>query len=112
MFNPIYFQERGLLRIFNIDACTFIKYMFVIEGNYHKSNPYHNAMHGADVMQSAHVLLGCPVIEVSFLTFKSDFFDNPKFSLLKIGVPLLTHPILASVYRSRGPSCTYSGSYS
>jgi len=59
-------QERGLLRIFNIDACTFIKYMFVIEGNYHKSNPYHNAMHGADVMQSAHVLLGCPVIEQVF----------------------------------------------
>lgn len=58
-------QERNLLRSYNVDPPTFIKYMFVIEANYHKTNPYHNATHGADVMQSCHVLLGYSVVEVS-----------------------------------------------
>ena len=60
-------QERNLLRSYNVDPPTFIKYMFVIEANYHKTNPYHNATHGADVMQSCHVLLGYSVVEVSNL---------------------------------------------
>eukprot|EP00116_Pleurobrachia_bachei_P004913 sb/3465175/ len=59
-------QERGLLRAFNVDVHTFIKYMFVIEANYHKTNPYHNAVHGADVMQACHVLLSYPVVEQVF----------------------------------------------
>ena len=61
-------QERGLLRSFNIDMHPFLKYMFVIEANYHKTNPYHNAVHGADVMQACHVLLGYPVVEVCYFS--------------------------------------------
>ncbi|KAK3771574.1 hypothetical protein RRG08_050494 [Elysia crispata] len=37
--------------------CAFSHFLSLVEANYHESNPYHNAVHAADVTQSMHCLL-------------------------------------------------------
>ena len=39
--------------------------LFTLQSLYHTSNPYHNCMHAADVMQSVHTLLNLATFEVS-----------------------------------------------
>nr|XP_033810475.1 cAMP-specific 3',5'-cyclic phosphodiesterase 4C isoform X2 [Geotrypetes seraphini] len=60
------FQERDLLKTFQIPVDTFITYMMTLEDHYHPDVPYHNNMHAADVVQSTHVLLSSPALEAVF----------------------------------------------
>lgn len=57
-------QERDLLKTFQIPADTLLKYLLTLEGHYHSDVAYHNSTHAADVVQSAHVLLSAPALEV------------------------------------------------
>lgn len=57
-------QERDLLKTFQIPADTLLTYLLTLEGHYHSDVAYHNSLHAADVVQSAHVLLGTPALEV------------------------------------------------
>lgn len=57
-------QERDLLKTFQIPADTLLAYLLTLEGHYHSDVAYHHSMHAADVVQSAHVLLGTPALEV------------------------------------------------
>lgn len=51
------FQEYGLISHFNLDAAKLWKLFSLIEDGYHSSNPYHNAVHAADVTQAMHCFL-------------------------------------------------------
>lgn len=44
---------------------TFITFMMTLEDHYHTDVAYHNNIHAADVVQSTHVLLSTPALEVS-----------------------------------------------
>jgi cAMP-specific phosphodiesterase 4 len=57
-------QERELLKNFKIPADTFITFMMTLEDHYHTDVAYHNNIHAADVVQSTHVLLSTPALEV------------------------------------------------
>ncbi|XP_059100281.1 cAMP-specific 3',5'-cyclic phosphodiesterase 4C isoform X2 [Peromyscus eremicus] len=59
-------QERGLLKTFQIPADTLLAYLLTLEGHYHADVAYHNSVHAADVVQSAHVLLGTPALQAVF----------------------------------------------
>lgn len=59
-------QERDLLKTFRIPADTLLTYLMTLEGHYHADVAYHNSVHAADVVQSAHVLLGTPALEAVF----------------------------------------------
>lgn len=59
-------QERDLLKTFQIPADTLLRYLLTLEGHYHSNVAYHNSIHAADVVQSAHVLLGTPALEAVF----------------------------------------------
>lgn len=61
-------QERDLLKTFQIPADTLLRYLLTLEGHYHSDVAYHNSIHAADVVQSAHVLLGTPALEVPLPT--------------------------------------------
>ncbi|XP_053147700.1 cAMP-specific 3',5'-cyclic phosphodiesterase 4C-like isoform X2 [Hemicordylus capensis] len=60
------FQERELLKSFQIPADTFITFMMTLEDHYHADVAYHNNVHAADVAQSTHVLLSMPALEAVF----------------------------------------------
>ena len=62
------FKQRNLLKTFQISATTFLNCMLTLEDHY-QSVPYHNACHAADVVQSVHVLLNCPALDVSSIRF-------------------------------------------
>ncbi|EPZ33403.1 HD-domain/PDEase-like protein [Rozella allomycis CSF55] len=47
-----FFTQNGLIQNFHIDPLKFINFLSNIQANYHKSNPYHNHMHAADVLQA------------------------------------------------------------
>ncbi|XP_039723805.1 3',5'-cyclic-AMP phosphodiesterase 4C [Pteropus medius] len=60
------FQERDLLKTFQIPADTLVTYLLTLEGHYHANVAYHNSLHAADVAQSTHVLLATPALEAVF----------------------------------------------
>ncbi|XP_064237698.1 3',5'-cyclic-AMP phosphodiesterase 4C isoform X1 [Aotus nancymaae] len=60
------FQERDLLKTFQIPADTLATYLLLLEGHYHADVAYHNSLHAADVTQSTHVLLATPALEAVF----------------------------------------------
>ncbi|KPJ10281.1 High affinity cAMP-specific 3',5'-cyclic phosphodiesterase 7A [Papilio machaon] len=51
------FHEYGLISHYRLDAATLWKLFSLIEEGYHSSNPYHNAVHAADVTQAMHCFL-------------------------------------------------------
>ncbi|XP_051025523.1 cAMP-specific 3',5'-cyclic phosphodiesterase 4C [Acomys russatus] len=59
-------QERDLLRTFQIPADTLLTYLLTLEAHYHADLSYHNSLHAADVVQSAHVMLSTPALEAVF----------------------------------------------
>lgn len=66
-FSPLpLHQERDLLKTFKIPMDTFITLMMTLEDHYHADVAYHNSIHAADVVQSTHVLLSTPALEVSW----------------------------------------------
>ena len=58
-------QERDLLKKFRIPVDTMVTYMLTLEDHYHPDVAYHNSLHAADVLQSTHVLLATPALDVS-----------------------------------------------
>ncbi|XP_076341093.1 high affinity cAMP-specific and IBMX-insensitive 3',5'-cyclic phosphodiesterase 8B-like [Tachypleus tridentatus] len=51
------FQQYGLIKDFQLDVLKVYKCFSLIEVGYHTDNPYHNAVHAADVTQAMHCFL-------------------------------------------------------
>lgn len=60
------FQHRDLLALLGIKERVFIKFFTSLEASYRSDVPYHNYRHGADVMQSTHVLLNAKTLKNVF----------------------------------------------
>ena len=61
------FQSRDLINLLKVKENTFINFFTALEGSYCRNNvPYHNNRHGADVMQSTHVLLNSKTLKHVF----------------------------------------------
>lgn len=54
--------------------------MMTLEDHYHADVAYHNNIHAADVVQSTHVLLSTPALEVSLKKNKK-LLDKSKISI-------------------------------
>ncbi|XP_076320072.1 uncharacterized protein LOC143230423 isoform X2 [Tachypleus tridentatus] len=51
------FHQYGLIKEFHLDVLKVCKCFNLIELGYHGDNPYHNAVHAADVVQAMHCFL-------------------------------------------------------
>ncbi|XP_064171249.1 3',5'-cyclic-AMP phosphodiesterase 4C [Anguilla rostrata] len=60
------FQERDLLKTFQIPVDAFMTFVMTLEDHYHSNVAYHNSLHAADVTQSTHVLLSTPALNDVF----------------------------------------------
>jgi 3',5'-cyclic-nucleotide phosphodiesterase len=68
-----------------IPPTNLCEYLRVIESDYHAANPYHNAIHAADVLQSLHCLIqhslneeflkDCPNIKLFTILFSAAIHD-------------------------------------
>ncbi len=67
-------QRRGLINKFKIPHWNLIRYLRSVENHYSQITPYHNKIHAADVVQSVHVLLQAPALDVSSLSELPDIF--------------------------------------
>ena len=59
------FQERNILREFQIHPTTMLSFFTSLEKSY-LSVSYHNSKHASDVLQSSHVLLNVPTLQNLF----------------------------------------------
>jgi len=60
------FKSRDLMSLLGIREHVFVKFFNSLEGSYRSNVPYHNCRHGADVMQSTHVLLNSKTLRNVF----------------------------------------------
>lgn len=88
-----FFQARGLHHCLKTNVSIISNYFVLVQGNYKKANTYHNAIHGADVMQSVNYFLTKASID-QFLTP----LDHAS-SLLAAAVHDLGHDGLNNAYQ-------------
>uniref|UniRef100_A0A2K6GRT7 Phosphodiesterase n=1 Tax=Propithecus coquereli TaxID=379532 RepID=A0A2K6GRT7_PROCO len=61
------FNTHGLIHHFKLDMVTLHRFLVMVQEDYHSQNPYHNAVHAADVTQAMHCYLKEPKL-ANFLT--------------------------------------------
>uniref|UniRef100_A0A1I8I4F0 Phosphodiesterase n=3 Tax=Macrostomum lignano TaxID=282301 RepID=A0A1I8I4F0_9PLAT len=59
-------EKRDFFNKFRIHPSTLVNYFLHVEQHYKQDNPYHNAVHAADVTQSTHVLLNAQALDNVF----------------------------------------------
>ncbi|XP_012940982.1 high affinity cAMP-specific 3',5'-cyclic phosphodiesterase 7A [Aplysia californica] len=64
------FQDYGFVQGFRLDTVKLMSFLSLVEDNYHDSNPYHNALHAADVAQAMHCFLQEKEVRASTTDFE------------------------------------------
>ncbi|EGW09522.1 High affinity cAMP-specific 3',5'-cyclic phosphodiesterase 7A [Cricetulus griseus] len=59
------FSLHGLIEYFHLDMVKLRRFLVMIQEDYHSQNPYHNAVHAADVTQAMHCYLKEPKLASS-----------------------------------------------
>ncbi|MGH0155482.1 UNVERIFIED_CONTAM: hypothetical protein FKN15_067217 [Acipenser sinensis] len=54
------FNGHGLIHHFQLDMVKLHRFLVMVQEDYHSQNPYHNAVHAADVTQAMHCYLKEP----------------------------------------------------
>ncbi|XP_077789092.1 high affinity 3',5'-cyclic-AMP phosphodiesterase 7A isoform X1 [Podarcis muralis] len=59
------FNLHGLVEHFQLDTMKLRRFLVMVQEDYHSHNPYHNAVHAADVTQAMHCFLKEPKLSQS-----------------------------------------------
>ncbi|XP_046732345.1 high affinity cAMP-specific 3',5'-cyclic phosphodiesterase 7A-like isoform X4 [Silurus meridionalis] len=54
------FNEYSLIKLFELDVLKLRHFLVMVQESYHRQNPYHNALHAADVTQAMYCFLQEP----------------------------------------------------
>ncbi|MBN3272380.1 PDE7A phosphodiesterase, partial [Polyodon spathula] len=63
------FKRYGLIEIFRLDMVKLRRFLVMVQEDYHSQNPYHNAVHAADVTQAMHCYLKEPKLAKSLTSW-------------------------------------------
>ncbi|MGH0133457.1 UNVERIFIED_CONTAM: hypothetical protein FKN15_069429 [Acipenser sinensis] len=63
------FKHYGLIEIFHLDMVKLRRFLVMVQEDYHSQNPYHNAVHAADVTQAMHCYLKEPKLAKSLTSW-------------------------------------------
>ncbi|KAK2491537.1 hypothetical protein MC885_002385 [Smutsia gigantea] len=100
------FSLHGLIEYFHLDMMKLRRFLVMIQEDYHSQNPYHNAVHAADVTQAMHCYLKEPKLAssvtpwdvlLSLIAAASHDLDHPG-----VNQPFLikTNHYLATLYKN------------
>ncbi|XP_069777472.1 high affinity 3',5'-cyclic-AMP phosphodiesterase 7A isoform X2 [Narcine bancroftii] len=100
------FKYHGLVEHFDLDLVKLRRFLVMVQEDYHRNNPYHNAVHAADVTQAMHCYLKeAKIVEavspwdilVGLLAAATHDMDHPG-----VNQPFLikTNHYLASLYKN------------
>ncbi|KAJ8376645.1 hypothetical protein SKAU_G00072250 [Synaphobranchus kaupii] len=100
------FNQYGLIELFQLDMVKLHRFLVMVQEDYHQQNPYHNAVHAADVTQAMYCYLREPKLSKSLtscdillglLAAATHDLDHPG-----VNQPFLikTNHYLAALYRN------------
>ncbi|XP_036377216.1 high affinity cAMP-specific 3',5'-cyclic phosphodiesterase 7A isoform X3 [Megalops cyprinoides] len=100
------FNHYGLIELFQLDMVKLRRFLVMVQEDYHRQNPYHNAVHAADVTQAMYCYLREPKLSKSLtscdillglLAAATHDLDHPG-----VNQPFLikTNHYLAALYRN------------
>lgn len=55
-------NQYGLVELFQLDMVKLWRFLVLVQEDYHSDNPYHNAVHAADVTQAMYCFLQEPMV--------------------------------------------------
>lgn len=55
-------DQYGLVELFRLDVVRLWRFLVLVQEDYHAHNPYHNAVHAADVTQAMYCYLREPAV--------------------------------------------------
>lgn len=55
-------NQYGLVELFQLDMVKLWRFLVMVQEDYHSNNPYHNAVHAADVTQAMYCFLQEPKV--------------------------------------------------
>uniref|UniRef100_A0A8C4XB02 Phosphodiesterase n=1 Tax=Erpetoichthys calabaricus TaxID=27687 RepID=A0A8C4XB02_ERPCA len=87
------FNVHGLIEHFQLDMVKLHRFLVTVQEDYHSQNPYHNAMHAADVTQAMHCYLKEPKL-ARFLTPLETFLALMAAAAHDVDHPGVNQPFL------------------
>uniref|UniRef100_A0AAQ5Y0X9 Phosphodiesterase n=1 Tax=Amphiprion ocellaris TaxID=80972 RepID=A0AAQ5Y0X9_AMPOC len=62
-------NQYGLVELFQLDMVKLWRFLVMVQEDYHSNNPYHNAVHAADVTQAMYCYLREPMLAKSLTSY-------------------------------------------
>ncbi|XP_029384669.1 high affinity 3',5'-cyclic-AMP phosphodiesterase 7A isoform X3 [Echeneis naucrates] len=62
-------NQYGLVELFQLDMVRLWRFLVMVQEDYHSENPYHNAVHAADVTQAMYCYLQEPMLAKSLTSY-------------------------------------------
>uniref|UniRef100_A0A4W6DSC5 Phosphodiesterase n=1 Tax=Lates calcarifer TaxID=8187 RepID=A0A4W6DSC5_LATCA len=62
-------NQYGLVELFQLDMVKLWRFLVMVQEDYHSDNPYHNAVHAADVTQAMYCYLREPMLAKSLTSY-------------------------------------------
>uniref|UniRef100_A0A8C5GPP3 Phosphodiesterase n=1 Tax=Gouania willdenowi TaxID=441366 RepID=A0A8C5GPP3_GOUWI len=62
-------NQYGMVELFQLDMVKLWRFLVMVQEDYHSDNPYHNAVHAADVTQAMYCYMQEPMLAKSLTSF-------------------------------------------